>query len=63
MRMIKIMDYDGGPGLSSVDNPPSPVEGSFNRSCKVSSGLSQEQMTDRLKLILVLIVSFPAALI
>jgi hypothetical protein len=48
MKMIKIMDYDGGLGLSSVDNPPSPVAGSFNRSCKVSSGLSQELMTDRL---------------
>jgi len=30
-------DYDGGLGLSSVDNPPSPVEGSFSRSCKVNS--------------------------
>jgi hypothetical protein len=48
MRMIKIMDYDGGPGLSSVDNPPSPVEGSFNRSCKVSSGPSLKQLADRL---------------
>jgi hypothetical protein len=44
--------------LSSVDNPPSPVAGSFNRSCKVSSTLSQEQMTDRLELILVLIISY-----
>ena len=23
-------DYDGGLGLSSVDNPPNPVEGSLN---------------------------------
>jgi len=42
------MIYDGGLGLSSVDNPPSPVAGSFNRSYEVSSEYSQEQMADRL---------------
>jgi len=51
-------DYDGGLGLSSVDNPPNPVEGSLNWSCLSAFVHSRRRLADRLKLILVLFISF-----